>query len=584
MTAARTARAMTKACPTNSANGTNKLSTSESHHDSARSRPSCCASSATLELDVEQSAFTARLQIRVRRLRHLGQERLGDVTVHVDQTRGELAAVGPVRHSCEHEPDQPFLSAALGGCVSRGGETGQDSLGGIRIGRDQRGGLCTRTGGRRCARLESLRQASTFGSSRRSASSCTASSRAAFRSASVNAESSARSSAAPASASRRLTAVVTAWAHASSAGSPDEKPSTTAAARSSCPASTVPRAKAHASGGAVAPAVDIDHSNGQSPTTSASRQRTPLPPPCSPLPDYRSSALERAVPRCTKPSTTPGKRVVRRLGSPADAAAIDARCGCMRNDAWHVAAGLGRVCGRHARHLGDQRNDPTVNGSLQFAAFGFRGGSWSTNGGAPATPVAAFLNATTPYGAVFGSTQGSNYLSAGAASGGQPSTTTITLDSPSPPNTWGFNLGDIDADQMLIQATGPGGPLTAAQLGFQGTFNYCAPTTPRPASCGGLAHTDVPTWNPATSTLTGTGTDTQGASGWFRPTMPVTSNTLTYSVLTGIPSFQLWTSVLVWDISGAVTLDTGGPPPDGDGGAAARRQWCVRRRHRLRRR
>ena len=206
---------------------------------------------------------------------------------------------------------------------------------------------------------------------------------------------------------------------------------------------------------------------------------------------------------------------------------------------------------------------PTVNGSLQFAAFGFRGGSWSTNGGAPATPVAAFLNATTPYGAVFGSTQGSNYLSAGASSGGQPSTTTITLDSPSPPNTWGFNLGDIDADQMLIQATGPGGPLTAAQLGFQGTFNYCTPTTPRPASCGGLAHTDVPTWNPATSTLTGTGTDTQGASGWFRPTVPVTSITLTYSVLTGIPSFQLWTSVLVWDISGSVTLDTGGPPPAG---------------------
>ena len=73
----------------------------------------------------------------------------------------------------------------------------------------------------------------------------------------------------------------------------------------------------------------------------------------------------------------------------------------------------------------------------------------------------------------------------------------------------------------------------------------------------------MPTWNPATSTLTGTGTDTQGASGWFRPTVPVTSVTLTYSVLTGIPSFQLWTSVLVWDVSGSVTLDGGGPPPVG---------------------
>ena len=96
-----------------------------------------------------------------------------------------------------------------------------------------------------------------------------------------------------------------------------------------------------------------------------------------------------------------------------------------------------------------------MNGSLQFAAFGFRGGQWSTNGGGPATPSAAFLNATTPYGAVFGSTQGSNYLSTGASSGGLPSTTTITLDSPSPPNNWGFNLGDIDADRMLVRQPGP---------------------------------------------------------------------------------------------------------------------------------
>ena len=40
------------------------------------------------------------------------------------------------------------------------------------------------------------------------------------------------------------------------------------------------------------------------------------------------------------------------------------------------------------------------------------------------------LNAATPYGAVSGSTQGSNYLSAAAAFGGAPSTTTITFDDP----------------------------------------------------------------------------------------------------------------------------------------------------------
>jgi hypothetical protein len=208
--------------------------------------------------------------------------------------------------------------------------------------------------------------------------------------------------------------------------------------------------------------------------------------------------------------------------------------------------------------------NPSWTGTLDIAANGFPDATVATNSNTPTTPTAAFLNAATPYGAVFGSTQGSSYLNAAAAAGQTPSTTTITFASQTPAAGWGFAFGDIDADQIQIAASGPGGTLTAAQLGFQGVFNYCTPTTPRPASCGGAAQTDVPTWVPATSTLVGNVADTNGASGWFRPTVPITSITLTYSVLSGIPSFQMWASAITSNISGAVTLDgTGDPAPAG---------------------
>lgn len=153
----------------------------------------------------------------------------------------------------------------------------------------------------------------------------------------------------------------------------------------------------------------------------------------------------------------------------------------------------------------------------------------------------------------------------GVADAGQtPSTTTITFARATPPAGWGFAFGDIDADQIQIAATGPTGTLTATELGFQGVFNYCTATTPRPATCGGAAQTDVPTWDPATSTLVGNGVDTSGASGWFRPTVPVTAITLTFSRLIGIPSFQMWASAITSNVSGAVTLDnTGDPAPAG---------------------
>jgi hypothetical protein len=154
--------------------------------------------------------------------------------------------------------------------------------------------------------------------------------------------------------------------------------------------------------------------------------------------------------------------------------------------------------------------------------------------------TSAWLGTGTPFGAHFGSSRGHGYLFFGTGRSNGPSTTTVTFSSPTPVG-WGFALGDIDADQAQISATGANGALlTAAQLGWQGAFNFCE-SSPKPPACSGPGpFTDKPTWNPATATLTGNVNDTDGASGWFMPTVPVKSLTILFSVQSGIPVAQLW--------------------------------------------
>ena len=185
---------------------------------------------------------------------------------------------------------------------------------------------------------------------------------------------------------------------------------------------------------------------------------------------------------------------------------------------------------------------------------GFPGAQVSTNATNPSvgSGASAFLNAATPFGAAYGSSRNKSYLLVNSASGRTPSTTTLRFAAPTPVG-WGIALGDVDADQVRVSATGADGqPLTTAQLGFQSTFNFCNGVTPRPGTCTATA-TDTPTWDPATGTLIGNGVDTNGASGWLRPTVPVTSVTLTFSVLTGIPVFQVWIASPSTQVLGSVT-------------------------------
>lgn len=201
-------------------------------------------------------------------------------------------------------------------------------------------------------------------------------------------------------------------------------------------------------------------------------------------------------------------------------------------------------------------------GSLTVPARGFPAATVTTTSSSTLIPSGAstYLNQDTPFGAEYGSSRNHNYIALRTAAGLQPSVTTLDFAHATPVG-WGFALGDVDADHVKVEATGAdGAPLTAAQLGWQGTFNYCQ-GSPRPSTCTGSGpFTDLPHWDAATTTLIGSNTgDTSGASGWLRPTVPVKSLTLTFSVQSGIPIYQVWVATRTVNISGRITSPCGQP-------------------------
>ena len=161
-----------------------------------------------------------------------------------------------------------------------------------------------------------------------------------------------------------------------------------------------------------------------------------------------------------------------------------------------------------------------------------------------ASGQSAFLNTSTPFAQVFGTSQGKTYALLRSAKGRNPSTTVLHFDRPLVPGSWGFTLGDVDAEKVRVTAYDAAGKqLSPSALGFQGSFNFCQ-GTPLPGACGGRPDTDQPSWDPASSFLVGNVADTNGASGWFRPTADVTTLELYSVVQTGIPAYQLWLAAL----------------------------------------
>jgi hypothetical protein len=204
-------------------------------------------------------------------------------------------------------------------------------------------------------------------------------------------------------------------------------------------------------------------------------------------------------------------------------------------------------------------------GTVAVPVSGFPAGQIVTDASGTSVPggSSTYLGAQTPFGQVFGSSTGKQYAVIRPAAGNRPSTTTITFAQPTPATGWGFALGDVDADMVRIIATAAdGSAVTPGMLGWQGAFNYCQ-NVPKPSSCGADPGIDVPTWNPTTGTLVGHVADTSGATGWFRPIVPLKSITLTFSVLSGIPIYQVWIAALSRAIGGTLTGGCAGQPADG---------------------
>ena len=122
-----------------------------------------------------------------------------------------------------------------------------------------------------------------------------------------------------------------------------------------------------------------------------------------------------------------------------------------------------------------------------------------------------------------------------------PSTTVVHFERPPAPGTWGFALGDVDAEKVQVTAyDAAGNRIPTSALGFQSSFNFCQSGPPRPGSCAGQNDTDQPVWDAGSSYLVGNVADTNGASGWFRPAAEVTTLELYSVVQTGIPVYQFW--------------------------------------------
>ena len=181
------------------------------------------------------------------------------------------------------------------------------------------------------------------------------------------------------------------------------------------------------------------------------------------------------------------------------------------------------------------------------------GGSWQVASGG-----STWLSADTPFGAQFGSSRDKDYLYTSLPLGASSTVVTVTFATPAPVGTWGFALGDIDAEDVTIAATGADGGALDVSGWFQSAFNSCS-VSPKPSACPAGTHSDRPTW--ASPVLRGSASDTNGAAAWFRPSSAV--KTLTFSQarnVAGAPIYQLWIASDVVSASASTAPSTTASP------------------------
>ena len=184
-----------------------------------------------------------------------------------------------------------------------------------------------------------------------------------------------------------------------------------------------------------------------------------------------------------------------------------------------------------------------ANADATFANTEFPAVSAEVNPGSISAPSGAsvWLTEGTAFGAVYGSSRNHPYLSVGLPGGKNEGSLTLTFAGANTPGTWGFALGDIDAEDVTITATSAKGSELDVSTWFKDAFNYCN-TSPKPTSCPAGTSTGEPTWNAETATLKGyaDGHDTSGDAAWFQPSKEVKTLTLTQKKISGFPSYQLW--------------------------------------------
>ena len=224
---------------------------------------------------------------------------------------------------------------------------------------------------------------------------------------------------------------------------------------------------------------------------------------------------------------------------------------------------------------------PGATGTITLPA-GFPVISFTTDSRAPATfpGTSAYLSAGTAFGAKFGSSQGHPYLSLRPRqdSAGNPSTTTFSFATPTPIGGWGFALGDVDAEQVVISAIdAAGNPVPSTAFGVS-TFNYCA------AAGSGCTGTSVPTATPSPfsiaiedlgcPTIPGQCT-TAGEAASIDPTVSLSTLTVVSNWKQGFPAYQAWFATIARAVSGTMTTSCAVSAPlsaqllDGSGAVVA---------------
>ena len=136
---------------------------------------------------------------------------------------------------------------------------------------------------------------------------------------------------------------------------------------------------------------------------------------------------------------------------------------------------------------------------------------------------------------------------------GSVATTTYRFKRPTPANRLGFALSDIDVDQARITAVDAKGKAVSGKELNGRVFNFCnVSLATLPGECAdGPSATPVPVWTKYSNggLLRGANDasdDTEGATGWFRPTVAIKRITIAFRGQdAGSPSYRTWLAAKV---------------------------------------